>query len=148
MDNSRAMHAPFTFPLITSEMICKNKMLLVCFALWAQRCVAGPSRIIPWHCGAEVSPSLGSATSFRAQWTKLQYRTMPRNTCNALTTVETNNPGSLKPDSGDLDTELGVLRLRRGVHRIHGTMQKGLHMMPRSLVPPSMGAGGLTTTEL
>ena len=41
------------------EMICENRMLLVYFTHWAWRCVAGPSRIRTWHCGAEASPSLG-----------------------------------------------------------------------------------------
>ena len=43
----------------TYEMICENRMLLVYFTHWAQRCVAGPRRMRTWHCGAEASPSLG-----------------------------------------------------------------------------------------
>ena len=56
----------------TYEMICENKMRLVYFTHWAQRCVAGPSRVRTWHCGAEASPSLGPATSLCAQRTKPQ----------------------------------------------------------------------------
>ena len=51
------------------------------------------------------------------------------------------NPGSLKPDSRDPETETGDLETER-VHRIHGTLETGLHMMLRSLVAPSRGAGG------
>ena len=52
-------------------------------------------------------------------------------------------PGSLKPDSRDPETETGNLETEKRVHRIHGTLETGLHMMPRSLVAPSRGAGGL-----
>ena len=51
-------------------------------------------------------------------------------------------PGSLKPDSRDPETEIGNLETEKRVHRIHGTLETGLHMMPRSLVAPSRGAGG------
>ena len=54
----------------------------------------------------------------------------------------TNNPGSLKPDSGDPETETGSLETEKRVHRIHGTLETGLQIMLRSLVAPSRGAGG------
>ena len=54
----------------------------------------------------------------------------------------TNNPGSLKPDSRDPETETRSLEIEKRVHRIHGTLETGLHMIPRSLVAPSRGAGG------
>ena len=49
------------------------------------------------------------------------------------------NPGSLKPDSRDPETETGNLETGKRVHRIHDTLETGLHMMPRSLVAPSRG---------
>ena len=52
-------------------------------------------------------------------------------------------PGSLKPDSRDPETETRSLEIEKRVHRIHGTLETGLHMIPRSLVAPSRGAGGL-----
>ena len=52
------------------------------------------------------------------------------------------NPGSLKPDSKDPETEIESLETEGRVHRIHGTLETGLHMIPRSLVAPSRGAGG------
>ena len=52
------------------------------------------------------------------------------------------NPGSLKPDSRDPETETGNLETEKRVHRIHDTLETGLHMIPRSLVAPSRGAGG------
>ena len=39
----------------------------------------------------------------------------------------TNNPGSLKPDSRDPETETGSLEIEKRVHRIHGTLETGLH---------------------
>jgi translation initiation factor 6 (eIF-6) len=51
------------------------------------------------------------------------------------------NPGSLKPDSTDPETETGNLETEKGVHRIHGTLETGLQIIPRSLVAPSRGAG-------
>ena len=45
-------------------------------------------------------------------------------------------PGSLKPDSGDPETETGSLETEKRVHRIHGTLETGLHRNPRSLVAP------------
>ena len=51
-------------------------------------------------------------------------------------------PGSLKPDSRDPETETGNLETEKRVHRIHGTLETGLHMIRRSLVAPSRGAGG------
>ena len=53
------------------------------------------------------------------------------------------NPGSLKPDSRDPETETGNLETEKRVHRIHDTLETGLHRIPRSLVAPSRGAGGL-----
>ena len=53
-------------------------------------------------------------------------------------------PGSLKHDSRDPETETGNLETEKRVHRIHGTLETGLHMIPRSLVAPSRGAGGLS----
>ena len=57
-------------------------------------------------------------------------------------------PGSLKPDSGDPETETGNLETEKRVHRIHGRMETGLHMMLRSLVAPSRGAGGFQLTKV
>ena len=54
-------------------------------------------------------------------------------------------PGSLKPDSRDPETGTGNLEIEKRVHRIHGTLETGLHMMPRSLVAPTRGAGGKMT---
>ena len=39
----------------------------------------------------------------------------------------TNNPGSLKPDSRDPETETGSLETEKRVHRIHDTLETGLH---------------------
>ena len=36
-------------------------------------------------------------------------------------------PGSLKPDPRDPDTETGNLETEKRVHRIHGTLETGLH---------------------
>ena len=36
-------------------------------------------------------------------------------------------PGSLKPDSRDPETETGKLETEKRVHRIHGTLETGLH---------------------
>ena len=36
-------------------------------------------------------------------------------------------PGSLRPDSRDLETETGNLETEKRVHRIHGTLETGLH---------------------
>ena len=46
------------------------------------------------------------------------------------------NPGSLKPDSRDPETETGNLETEKRVRRIHGTLEKGVQIMPRSLVAP------------
>ena len=51
-------------------------------------------------------------------------------------------PGSLKPESRDPETETGNLETEKRVHRIHGTLEPGLDMIPRSLVAPTRGAGG------
>ena len=51
-------------------------------------------------------------------------------------------PGSLKPESRDPETETGNLETEKRAHRIHGTLETGLHMIPRSLVAPTRGAGG------
>ena len=57
-------------------------------------------------------------------------------------TLVTIIPGSLKPDPRDPETETDNLETEKRVHRIHGTLETGLHMMLRSLVAPSRGAGG------
>ena len=36
-------------------------------------------------------------------------------------------PGSLKPDSRDPETETGSLETEKTVHRVHGTLETGLH---------------------
>ena len=41
----------------------------------------------------------------------------------------------------DPETETGHLETEKRVHRTHGTLCTGLHMMLRSLVAPSRGAG-------
>ena len=51
-------------------------------------------------------------------------------------------PGSLKPDFRDPETETGNLETEKRVHRIHDTLETGLHRIPRSLVAPTRGAGG------
>ena len=48
--------------------------------------------------------------------------------------------GSLKPDSRDPETET---ESEKRVHRINGTLESGLHMIPHSLVAPPKGASGL-----
>ena len=45
----------------------------------------------------------------------------------------TNNPGSLKPDSRDPETETGNLETEKRVHRIHGTLETGSHKDPSQL---------------
>ena len=45
-------------------------------------------------------------------------------------TLVTTIPGSLKPDSGDPETETGNLETEKRVHRIHGTLETGLHEDP------------------
>ena len=47
--------------------------------------------------------------------------------------------GSLKPDSGDPETETGNFQTEKRVHRIHCTLEAGFHMIPRSLVAPQGG---------
>ena len=49
----------------------------------------------------------------------------------------------LKPDSRDPATEIGNLETEKRVHRIHDTLETGLQIIPRSLVAPTRGAGGL-----
>ena len=39
----------------------------------------------------------------------------------------TNNPGSLKTDSRDLETEIWNHEIEKKVHRIHDTLETGLH---------------------
>ena len=39
----------------------------------------------------------------------------------------TNNPGSLKPDPRHPETETGNLETEKRVHRIHDTLETGLH---------------------
>ena len=39
-------------------------------------------------------------------------------------------PGSLKPDSRDPETETGSLEIEKRVHRIHETLETGLHKDP------------------
>ena len=40
------------------------------------------------------------------------------------------NPGSLRPDFRDPDTETGKLEIEKRVHRIHETLETGLHKDP------------------
>ena len=42
-------------------------------------------------------------------------------------TLVTTIPGSLKPDSRDPEIETGNLEIEKRVHRIHGTLETGLH---------------------
>ena len=51
----------------------------------------------------------------------------------------TNNPGSLKPDSRDPETETGNLETEKRVHRIHGTLETGLHKDPSQPGGPLKG---------
>ena len=48
----------------------------------------------------------------------------------------------IKPDSRDPEAETGSLETEKRVHRIHGTLETGVHIILRSLVAPSRGAGG------
>ena len=64
--------------------------------------------------------------------------------CVGSRALSNTNPGSLKPDSGDPETETGSLEIEKRVHRIHGTLETGLHSILRSLVAPSRGAGGFS----
>ena len=54
----------------------------------------------------------------------------------------TTTPGSLKM-TRDPETESESLETDLRVRRIHGTLMTGLHMILRSLVAPTRGAGGL-----
>ena len=38
------------------------------------------------------------------------------------------NPGSLRPDSRDPETETGNLETDLRIHKIHGTLETGLHI--------------------
>ena len=49
------------------------------------------------------------------------------------------NPGSLKPDSRDPETETGNLETEKRVHRIHGTLETGLHKDPSQPGGPHKG---------
>ena len=51
-------------------------------------------------------------------------------------------PGSLKPDSRDLETETGHLEMRREYIGYMVHWKRDYTRMPRSLVAPSRGAGG------
>ena len=51
-------------------------------------------------------------------------------------------PGSLKPDSKEPETETGKLETETRVHRMHGTLERAFQRILRSLVAPTMGAGG------
>ena len=62
--------------------------------------------------------------------------------------VPSNNPGSLNPDSRDPETETGNLESEKRVHRIHGTLETGLHNYPSQPGGPLKGAGGLFALEL
>ena len=64
----------------------------------------------------------------------LRYLACPR----ALVTII---PGSLKPDSRDPETETGSLETEKRVHRIHGTLEKGLHKDASQPGGPHRGGG-------
>ena len=49
------------------------------------------------------------------------------------------NPGSLRPDSRDPETETGNLETEKGVDRIHGTLETGLHKDPSQPGGPHKG---------
>ena len=51
----------------------------------------------------------------------------------------TNNPGSLKPDSKVPETETGNLETEKRVHRIHDTLETGLHNDPSQPGGPHKG---------
>ena len=53
------------------------------------------------------------------------------------------DPGTFQVE-GNPETETGKLETEKRVHRIHGTLETGLHMMPRSLVAPSRGCRRMT----
>ena len=57
-------------------------------------------------------------------------------------------PGSLKPDSRDPETETGSLEIEKRVHRIHGTLETGLHMILRSLVAPTRGGRRISKFQI
>ena len=52
-----------------------------------------------------------------------------------------NNSRILETCSRDPETETGGLETEKRVHRVHGTLETGLQMMPRSLMAPTKGAG-------
>ena len=47
-------------------------------------------------------------------------------------------------DSRDPETETGSFEIEKRVHGIHGTLEIGLHRMPRSLVVVTRGVSGLS----
>ena len=49
------------------------------------------------------------------------------------------NPGSLKPDSRDPETETGSLEIEKRVLWIHGTLETGLHKDPSQPGGPHKG---------
>ena len=58
------------------------------------------------------------------------------------------NPGSLKPDSRDPETETGNLETEKRVHRIqHGTLETGLHRILRSLLAGPADLPALTCSK-
>ena len=48
-------------------------------------------------------------------------------------------PGSLKPDPRDPETETGNLETEKRVHKIHGTLETGLHKDASQLGGPHKG---------
>ena len=50
-------------------------------------------------------------------------------------------PGSMKPESRDPETETGNLETEKRVHRIHDTLETGLHKDPSQPGGPHKGAG-------
>ena len=53
-----------------------------------------------------------------------------------------NNSRIPEADSRDPETEIGSPETEKRVHRMHGSLETGLQMIPRSLVAPTGGAGG------
>ena len=53
-------------------------------------------------------------------------------------------PGSLKPESRDPETETGSLEIEKMVHRIHGTLEPGLHKDPSQPGGPLKGRRRIT----
>ena len=62
--------------------------------------------------------------------------------------LSNNNSKNPETDSRDPETETGGLETELIVHRIHGTLETGLHRIPGILVAPTRGAGGFLLRKI